>query len=122
MAAPTAVFADGCDQPASPGADFSNCFLHKRDFSNADLQGADFRKAQMININLNGADMSNTDLRGANMSGADLRNVNFTGAKMNGAFIVKAMIGKMNITDAQLDGLTWNNMHKCAAGSIGECK
>lgn len=119
---PSVAAADGCDVTPAPGADMRACFLNKRDLSNLDLSDADLRKAQMITTNLNGTNLTGADLRGANMSGADLRNTNFTGANLTGAFMVKAMIGKMIITGAQLDGLTWNNMHQCAEGSIGECK
>ncbi len=85
-----------CEDPPTPGVDWSGCNFSGADLYSVDLQGANLTNADLSLTILWGAKLNGADLTGANLNGTDPNNVDFSGA-------------------------TWTDGRVCAEGSVGGC-
>jgi uncharacterized protein YjbI with pentapeptide repeats len=82
-------------------ADLSNAKLGKSIFRGAKMSGAILANASLADADFSGCDLTGSDMRGADLSGANL-----TDAKLIGARLVGVTINKTILTNADLTGLT----------------
>lgn len=131
----------GCDLPAAPGVNWSNCPKMEQDLRGADLSGASLRNSDMtgvvlMNASLTGADLAYANLRladlsysdlqqafllGANLARADLSHADLRDADLSHADLRDARLGNARLTGARLDNAIWIDGRQCAPGSTGDC-
>ena len=111
----------GCDDPAGPGVDWSDCVkiglsADQADLSNANLKGLLLSSSVMTNTNFRGADFTDTriatsDLTGSDFTGANLLRTTFTSVRLtktvfHGAVIDVPTATNVDATDADFRDAT----------------
>ncbi|MCH2110940.1 MAG: pentapeptide repeat-containing protein, partial [Polyangiaceae bacterium] len=100
------IFLDGCSAASFRGAN-----LDRSDLSFSQLGGcelsfdeASLRQANLSGASLDGATFRNVDLSGANLDGVSAYMVDFRGANMQRARLQLNVRGRVNMSDASLEG------------------
>jgi uncharacterized protein YjbI with pentapeptide repeats len=119
----------GCNDPAGPGVDWSNCVMVALTMDGQDLSGAKLRgllltSSKITGSNFTGADftearIANTDFSGSDFTaavfeGAHLTNVKLTATSFRNAKLKQVVATNINVTDADFEGAevfdSWQEM------------
>lgn len=130
-----------CEQPASPGVNWTNCLIGARDLGAVDLSEARMRNSYLSGSNLSGAKLTDADLAFADLSSLQLSQANLRGANLQGVDLRRADLRNADLRetdlsfadlrDARIDGAAFDgaNLHRtlwpdgrqCSPGSLGKC-
>lgn len=99
----------------------NNGKLEESRFSGSSMKNANLKYAQLDKTDLSYTDLSGAVLKGASLRGADLGNAILNNADLRYSDLTDARLGGIQLDNARLEGVIWNNGQTCKPGSIGEC-
>ncbi len=91
------AFAE-CNDPPSPGVNWSGCVLVALSMDRADLSGANLE-----GLLITGSVMTNTVLRGANLTDTRFATTDLTGTDFSGAYLLRTSFNSVNLSRTKFD-------------------
>jgi uncharacterized protein YjbI with pentapeptide repeats len=94
--------ADNCNNPISPGVNWSKCNFAFSDLSEINLEGSNLFETNLFGSNFKGSNISNSDLSESNLAFVNFSNANFVNSKLVKSKSYNSDYTNTRMTDADL--------------------